>query len=104
MGLGVEAQRLLEGNRWKRRPLRDSRVAELAWLQLLHALDIATPGIGKLHLPRRLACRLEQQGAADDDAGALRAGGCDVEAIEAVKELHTMRGVGGGRSSHGKDG
>src|SRR6185436_378513 len=101
MGSGVETEWLLEWDRWKCRPVRDLRVVELPWLQLLRELEIAAAGVGELHLPRRLTFRLEQQGTPDDDAGALRAGGCDVETIEAVKELHAMRGVGGARRRHG---
>src|SRR5439155_704703 len=52
---------------------------------------------------RRLALRLEQLGIADHDTGALRARRGDVEPVEAVEELHAVRGVGGARGRHGID-
>src|SRR2546425_5593456 len=78
---------------------RGASAADLLDLQLLRQLEVAAAGVRELHLPRSLALGLEQPGASDDHAGAARARRGDVEAVEAVQELHAARGVEIGRAS-----
>src|SRR6476661_790266 len=58
-------------------------------------LDEPAEGIREHHLARRATLRFEQPRRGDDDRRAARTGSGDVEAIQAVEELHPARRVFG---------
>ena len=66
-------------------------------------LEEAAEGIGQAHLLRGAAIRREESGVGDDRGHAAGAGGRDVEAVQAVEELHPPRRFVGGRGGHRVD-
>ena len=63
----------------------------------------AAEGVGQADLLRGAAIRREQGRAGDDRGHAAGARGGDVEAVEAVEELHPPRRFIGGRGGHRVD-
>ena len=55
---------------------------------VLAQLSVTAQSVSKLHLMRCAAFRREEPGTADNNTSAVSARGCNVEAIEIVKELH----------------
>jgi len=67
---------------WRRDPVLTAR-----------HLQIRTQRIHQLHLPRRFTAHSRQLWISDEDHQRLCAGGCDVQAVEAVEELQAARCV-----------
>src|ERR1039457_5530898 len=66
-------------------------------------LRISAHRVRELHLPRRLALRLEETRARDQDAGAPGPGGRHIQPIQVVEKLHPSRSVFWPGSGHGID-
>ena len=66
-------------------------------------LEEAAEGVGQAHLLRGAAVRREEGRAGDDRGHAAGARGGDVEAVQAVEELHSPRRFVGGRGGHRVD-
>ena len=66
-------------------------------------LQEAAEGIGQAHLLRGSAIRREENRTGDDRGHAAGARGGDVEAVQAVEELHSPRRFFGGRGGHRVD-
>src|SRR5580658_2402045 len=66
-------------------------------------LNVAAQGVGESHLPWGPALGLEEAWARNEDAGATGPRGRDVQAVQAVKELHPTRGLLGRRRRHRVD-
>jgi hypothetical protein len=67
-------------------------------------LSVPAERVRQFDLPRRLTVRGEQARVCDDEDGATRARGSNIQSIEAVQELKSPRRVLRGRGSHGIDG
>ena len=65
-------------------------------LSLPRHLHEAGESVGEAHLAGRAAADADERGTRDDDGEALRPARGDVEAVEAVEELHAARGLVGG--------
>src|SRR5690606_41291177 len=57
-------------------------------------LEVTTEGVRQLDLSWRSALRCEQLGRCDEHANAFGSRRRDVQAIQAVQELHAARGIG----------
>lgn len=56
-------------------------------------LSVTAQNVCKFHVMRRAAVRREEARTADNDASAMSARGCNVEAIKIVEELHASRRI-----------
>ena len=60
---------------------------------MLAQLTVTAQNVCQFHVMRCAAFRREEAGTAYDDASAMSARGCNVEAIEIVEEFHASRRI-----------
>src|SRR5918995_1809828 len=100
---GKRAERVLgAGGRW----FESSRLTRLnhsASLQNCRKFAVAAQRVREVHLLRRSAQWLQKSRRPENDRGAPRAGGGNVQPVETVQELHSARGVFGTGRRHRVD-